>query len=88
MDRAELERILRNGSRPPELEEAVERLRAERWPLYMRLGAPYFSPRPRPNLIGIWRAEASESVARRLALADHDEALDFILAHLNGAEGS
>ena len=88
MDRTELERILQNDSRPPEVEEAIERLHRERWPLYMRLKAPYFSTKPRPDLVEIWRREASESVARRLALADHDEALDFLLAHLNGADDS
>ena len=87
MDHAELERILSNGNNhPPEVEEAVERLHRERWPLYMRLVAPYFSERPRPELVGIWRSEASESVARRLALADYDEALDFMLAHLGGED--
>jgi hypothetical protein len=88
LDRAELERILSNGSRSPEVEVAIERLQAERWPLYMRLVAPYFSDNPRPELVEIWRRESSESLARRLALADHNEALDFMLAHLNGAEPS
>jgi hypothetical protein len=88
MDRIELERILSNGSRPPEVEEAVERLKAERWPLYMCLVAPYFSARRRPDLVDLWRRESSESVARRLALADQDEALDFMLARLNGADSS
>ncbi len=89
MDRAELEHILSNGNNyQPEVEEAIERLQAERWPLYMRLLAPYFSERPRPELVEVWRTEASESVARRLALADHEEALDFMLACVNGAESS
>jgi len=51
----------------------------------MRLVAPYFSERPRPELVEVWRTEASESVARRLALADHEEALDFMLVHVNGS---
>jgi hypothetical protein len=88
VDRVELEHVLQNGSRPPEVEEAIERLHRERWPLYMRLVAPYFSARPRPELVEVWRAEASDSVARRLALADHEEALDFMLAHLGGANSS
>jgi hypothetical protein len=44
MDRAELERILRNGSRPPEVEEAIQRLQAERWPLYYLLWHPLIPP--------------------------------------------
>jgi hypothetical protein len=87
MDRAELEQILSNGSRPHSeaIEEAIERLHRERWSLYMRLIPAYFSERARPDLVEVWRSEASESVARRLALADHEEALEFMLAHLNGA---
>ena len=88
MDRAELEYCLSNSRRPPEVEEAIERLHRERWTLYMRLVAPYFSERPRPELVEVWRAEASESVARRLALADHEEALDFMLAQVNGQGSS
>jgi sirohydrochlorin ferrochelatase len=88
MDRVGLEHILSRGSRPPEVEEAIERLQAERWSLYMRLVAPYFSQRPRPELVEVWRTEASGSVARRLALADHEEALDLLLACVNGAESS
>ena len=89
MDRAELEHHLSNsrrpGTRPPEVEEAIARLHRESWTLYMRLVAPYFSERPRPELVEVWRAEASESVARRLALADPEEAIDFMLAHVNGS---
>jgi hypothetical protein len=91
MDRQELERILSNGGTaqlPPEVKEAVERLHRERWPLYMRLVAPYFSKRARPDLVEAWRSEASASVARRLALADFEDALAFVLDHLNGAGSS
>jgi hypothetical protein len=45
----ELESFLKNGSRPPEVEEAIARLKAERWTLYMRLVAPYFAATPGPN---------------------------------------
>ena len=66
--------------------EAVERavllLHKERWRLYMRLLTPYFCADPRPELVEVWRAEASECVARRMALADHEEALNFLLSHL------
>jgi hypothetical protein len=39
----------------------------------MRLVVPYFSVTPRPDLVDVCRREASDSVARRLALADRDE---------------
>jgi hypothetical protein len=48
--------------------------------LYMCLVATYFSANSRPELLGIWRAEASDSTAKCPVLADHDEALDFMLA--------
>lgn len=51
----------------------------------MRLVAPYFCATPWSELVEVWRAEASESVARRLALADHEDAITFMLAHVNGA---
>jgi hypothetical protein len=88
MDRQELERILSNGSLTPEVQEGIERLQRERWPLYMRLVAPYFCARPRPELVEVWRAEAQTSVARRLALADFEEALEFMLTCVNGADNS
>ncbi len=64
------------------IERAVAALKKERWSLYMRLVAPYFADDPRPELVEAWRAEADSSVARRMALADHQEALDFLLSHL------
>ncbi len=41
----------------------------------MRLVAPYFADDPKPELVDVWRSE--DSVARRIALADHEEAIDF-----------
>ena len=79
MDRAELQEYLQD--RPWRLaehlegeeahqREAVERaiilLHKERWRLYMRLLTPYFCADPRPELVEVWRAEASECVARRM----------------------
>jgi hypothetical protein len=83
----ELESFLKNGSRPPEVEEAIARLKAERWTLYMRLVAPYFAATPRPELVAVWWREALESVARRMALADHADAMEFMLECVNGAGG-
>ena len=77
--------LISEGPPPPELEEAIERLHRERGPLCMRLVAPYFCATPWSELVEVWRAEASESVARRLALADHEDAITFMLAHVNGA---
>ena len=45
----------------------------------MRLMTPYFCADPQPELVEVWRAEAGESVARRMALADHEDALDFLI---------
>ncbi len=45
----------------------------------MRLVAPYFCNDPRPELVEVWRAEASESVARRMALAEPEDAMDHML---------
>jgi hypothetical protein len=83
----ELESFLKNGSRPPEVEEAIASLKAERWTLYMRLVAPYFAATPRPELVEGWWREALESVARRMALADHAEAMEFMLECVSGAGG-
>ena len=62
-DRAKLERHLRDQDRPPEVEEAVERLFAERWNLAMRLRPLYLAERRRPELVEVWRREA-RSAAR------------------------
>lgn len=93
MERSELESYLRDRPRrlaehlegdAAKRREAVERaiglLKAERWSLYMRLVAPYFCDDPRPELVEVWRSE--ENVARSMALADHQAALDFLLEHL------
>ncbi len=95
MDRADLEDYLRDRPRrlAEHLEgeearrrEAVERaigaLKKERWPLYMRLVAPYFADDPRPELVEVWRTDA-ESVARRRALADHEDAMEFLLESMH-----
>lgn len=95
MERAELEGYLRDrpqglaehlegeeAKRREGVERAVAALKKERWTLYMRLVAPYFADDPRPDLVEAWKGEASESVARRMALADHEEALDLLLGHL------
>jgi hypothetical protein len=87
-DRAELERHLRDRDRPPEVEEAIERLFAERRNLAMRLRPPYFAERRRLELVEVWRGEASDSIARRFARDDHEEALDSMLAHINGEGGA
>ncbi len=60
---------------------AVAALKKERWRLYMRLVAPYFADDPRPELVEVWR-DADESVARRMALADHEEAMEFLISRL------
>jgi hypothetical protein len=83
----ELRSSLKNGSRPAAVAEASARLKAERWTLYMRLVAPYFSATPRPELVEVWWREALESVARGMALADHAEAMEFMLESVNGAGG-
>jgi hypothetical protein len=83
----ELRSSLKNGSRPAAVAEAIARLKAERWTLYMRLVAPYFSATPRPELVEVWWREALESVARGMALADHAEAMEFMLGCVNGAGG-
>ena len=95
MERSELESYLQDRSRRLAeylegeeahrrefIEKAIDRLHKERGRLYMRLMTPYFCADPRPELVEVWRAEASESVARRMALADHEEALDFLLSRL------
>lgn len=46
-----------------------------------------FADDPRPELVDVWRAEAEESVARRMALAYYEDALDFMLSAL-GLMGS
>ncbi len=51
-------------------------LKAEKWSLYMLLVTPYFCDDLRFELVEVWRSE--DSVARRTALADHEEALDFL----------
>ena len=48
----------------------------------MRLVAPYFADDLRPELVDVWKREAGESVAWRMALADHEDALDFMLSRL------
>lgn len=48
----------------------------------MRLLTPYFCDDPYPGLVEVCRREASESVARRLALADFEEAIEFMLFRL------
>ena len=53
----------------------------------MRLVAPYFAATPRPELVEVWWREALESVARGMALADHAEAVEFMLECVNGAGG-
>lgn len=75
--------------RPPEdpedvarLAAAVEDLKRERWRLYMRLVAPFFCGDPDPGLVEVWRREAAGSVARRFALADFEEAVEFMLSRL------
>ena len=93
MERAELEEYLRDrprrlaehlegeeAKRREAVERTIVRLHRERWRLYMRLVSPYLCDDPRPELVEVWRAEADESVARRMALADHEDALDFLLA--------
>lgn len=95
MERSELEDYLRDrpwrlaehlqgdaAHRREAAERAIILLHRERWRLYMRLLTPYFCANPRPELVEVWRVEASESVARRMALADHEEALDFLFSHL------
>lgn len=72
-------------SRLAKLAAAVEDLKRERWRLYMRLVAPFFCEEPDPGLIEVWRREASESVARRLALADFEEAVAFMLSRVSHA---
>ena len=59
----------------------------------MRLVAPYFADDPRPELVEVWRANA-ESVPRRMALADLEDAMEFLLSRLyalsqnhSGSEG-
>ncbi len=47
----------------------------------MRLVALYLADDPRPELIEVWR-EDRESVPRRMALDDHEEALEFLLSRL------
>ena len=92
MERTELEEYLRDRPRRlaehlegdaahgrEAVEQAIGLLHRERWPLYMRLATPYFSDDPRSELVEVWRSEASESVARRMALADHEEAIAFLL---------
>ena len=41
-------------------------------------GDPLLFDDPRPELVGVWRSE--DSVARKLALADHEEAMDLLLS--------
>ena len=92
MERVELESYLRDrprrlaehlegdaAHRREVVERAIAALKKERWSLYMRLVASYFADDPRPELVEVWRSEASDSVARRMALADHEDALDFLL---------
>ncbi len=91
MERSELEEYLRDrprrlvehlegdaAKRREGIERAIAALRKERWSLYMRLVAPYLADDPRPEMVEVWRADA-ESVARRLALADHEDAMEFLL---------
>jgi hypothetical protein len=95
VDRAELEEYLRDrpwrlaehlegdaAHRREAIEKTIILLHKERWRLWMRLVTPYFCADPRPELVEVWRNEASESVARRMALADHEDAMDFLLGYL------
>ena len=61
------------------LDEAVARLKAERWHLWMKVEPLYFRSDNNPTLLDAWRTEAANgSHADRIAVGMHEDALRFV----------
>lgn len=64
------------------LTRSVDKLQHERWRLYEGLLPVYFSDDPSPTILDRWHEGALDPPAARLALAAHDEAVEFMHAHV------
>ncbi len=77
VERSELEEYLRDrphilathlegeeAKRRESIERAIAALKKERWRLYMSLLTPHLCDDPRPELVEVWRAEATSGMVR------------------------
>src|SRR5215217_6575722 len=64
------------------LTRAVKELKRERWRLYENLLPVYFGDDPNPSLPCRWREVTFASPMARLALAAHQEAVEYMHAHV------